>query len=401
MKKILTKVFPICLVVCIILSSSMLPVFAVDIRVGVLLPLTGRLAELGGETAYQSFQMAAEGINATGGIRGQRLEMIFEDTAGKREVGLTAMDKLINQDNVLIITGGFSSTLTMAATSVAQDQEVPFLVSIASADRITEADREYIFRLSVPISEQSNALGSFLKGVTAVKSAAIIHENTVFGELLSKKFRKNCESWGFRVVANESYDQGVNDLTPLLSKVKPKYPDLFYLISQPRDSALLMQQAKGLDLNPKIFMGVPSGVAVREFRELAGDAASYVFSPTIWDPSVPYSGAMEYDRMYSTKYERPPDYHGAQAYASMQVIAHALTEAESLTPKDVRDALAKTNLETVLGPVKFVSYGQKTQQNRLPTYLVQWLDDGLRTVWPKKLATGSYVYPVPYWNERY
>ena len=105
--------------------------------------------------------------------------------------------------------------------------------------------------------------------------------------------------------------------------------------------------------------------------------------------------------MYSLKHEMPPDYHGAQAYASIQVIAHALLKAKSLTPKDVRDALAATNLETVLGPVRFVSYGRKTQQNRLPTYLVQWLDDGLRTVWPKKVASEIYVYPIPPWNERY
>ena len=401
MKTMLLKVFLICLTACILSPAGSLSVYAEDIPVGVLLPLSGRLAELGGETAFRSFQMAAEGINASGGINGQRLELIFEDTTGERDVGLSATEKLITEDKVLVITGGFSSTVTLAATSVAQDLEVPFLVSTASADRITEADREYVFRLNVPVSEQSNALGSFLKRVTAVKTAAIIHENTVYGEFLSKKFRKRCESWGLRVVVKEGYNLGINDLTPILSKVKPKYPDLIYMISQIRDSALLMQQAKELDLNAKMFIGIPSGVAAPEFRELAGDAASYVFSPMIWTPSVPYAGAKEYHNMYSIKHEMPPDYHGAQAYASMQVIAHALMEAKSLTPKDVRDALAATNLETVLGPVKFVRYGRKTQQNRLPTYLVQWLDDGLRTVWPKKVASEIHVYPIPPWNERY
>jgi branched-chain amino acid transport system substrate-binding protein len=105
--------------------------------------------------------------------------------------------------------------------------------------------------------------------------------------------------------------------------------------------------------------------------------------------------------MYSIKHEEPPDYHGAQAFASMQVIVHALKEAKSYTPIDVRDALSETSMMTILGPVKFVSYGRKTQQNRPLTYLVQWLDDGLRTVWPKKVATESYVYPIPPWDERY
>ncbi len=399
--KILVKVFLICLTIGLLSSSTSIPVYAENIRVGILLPLTGRLAELGGETAYRSYQLAADGINAAGGILGERLELIFEDTIGDRNVGLSAMEKLISQDKVIIVAGGFSSTVTFAATAVAQDLEVPFLVSTASADRITEADREYVFRLNAPVSEQSNALASFLKRVTAVKTVAIIYENTVFGEFRSKKFRRRCERWGLRVIVKESYDAGVNDLIPLLSKVKPKYPDLIHMITQTRDSALLMQQAKELDLNPKMFMGISSGVALREFREQAGEASDFVYSPTIWTPSVPYPGAKEYHNTFSIKYETPPDYHGAQAYATMQVIARALKGAKSLTPKDVRNALAETNLMTIMGPVKFVSYGRKTQQNRPPTYLVQWLNDGLRPVWPKTVATESYVYPIPAWNERF
>jgi len=399
--KILVKVFLLCLTVGLLTLSIGIPAYAENIRVGVLLPLSGRLAELGGETAYRSYQMAADEINEAGGIHGERLEIIFEDTTGVREIGLSAVEKLITQDKVIIVTGGFSSTVTLAVTEEAHDLEVPFLVSTASADRITEEDREYVFRLNAPVSEHDNTLESFLKKVAAVKTVAIIHENSIFGEFRSRKFRRRCENWGLRVIVKESYDAGINDLKPILSKVKPKYPDLIHMITQTRDGALLMQQAKELDLNPKMFMGVPSGVALLEFRELAGEAGSFVYSPTIWTPSVPYPGAKEFHNMYSIKYETPPDYHGAQAYASMQVIARALKEAKSLTPKDVRNALAETNLMTVLGPVKFVSYGRKTQQNRPLTYLLQWLDDGLRTVWPKKVATGSHVYPTPAWNERY
>jgi branched-chain amino acid transport system substrate-binding protein len=405
MGRILVKkrviVFLILFMVGLFISLTGIPAFAENIRVGILLPLTGRLAELGGETAYRSFQMAADGINAAGGIHGDRLELIFGDTTGVREVGLSVLEKLITQDNVIIVAGGFSSTVTLAATDMAQDLKVPFLVSTASADRITEADREYVFRLNAPVSEQAKALGSFLRKVTSVKTVAIIHENTIFGEFRSKKFRMKCEGWGLRVILKEGYDAGVNDLTPLLSKVKPKYPDLIYMIAQTREGALLMQQAKELDLNPKMFMGIPSGVTLGEFREQAGETASFVYSPTIWDPSVPYPGAKEYHNMYSIKHEEPPDYHGAQAFASMQVIVHALKEAKSYTPIDVRDALSETSMMTILGPVKFVSYGRKTQQNRPLTYLVQWLDDGLRTVWPKKVATESYVYPIPPWDERY
>jgi branched-chain amino acid transport system substrate-binding protein len=77
-----------------------------------------------------------------------------------------------------------------------------------------------------------------------------------------------------------------------------------------------------------------------------------------------------------------------------------LKRAKSITPKDVRDALATTDMMTAFGPVKFVSYDKKTQQNKLPTFMVQWQKGELETVWPKGVAKKKYVFPVPKWNER-
>lgn len=404
MKKLPVKRLVRACMVCLmagLLSHAHIPVHAQGIRVGVLLPLTGRLSELGGETAYRAFQMAAEDINAAGGIHGEKIEILFEDTIGDRQIGLSAVEKLITQDNVVLLTGGFSSTVTWATSAFAQKREIPFLVSTASADRITEADREYVFRLNTPVSEQPNALASFLKRVTSVKTVAILHEQTILGESYSRKFRQICETWGLSVVMKEDYDVGAYDFRALLTEVKAKYPDLVYMISQTQDGALIMQQAREVDLNPKLFVGDPSGFGLHEFREQALETSTYVYAPVIWAPSLPYPDAKEFHNRFIIKYENPPDYHGAQAYAAMQIIARVLREAKSFTPEDIRDALAEIDMMTLLGPVKFVSYDRKTQQNRLPTYLVQWLDGGLRTVWPKQVATESYVYPTPTWDERF
>ena len=82
----------------------------------------------------------------------------------------------------------------------------------------------------------------------------------------------------------------------------------------------------------------------------------------------------------------------------MQVIADAFKRAKSFTPKDVRQALAETDMETVFGPVRFVTDGKMKQQNSVPTFLGQWQGGILVTVWPPAYATGSYVYPVPRWS---
>jgi branched-chain amino acid transport system substrate-binding protein len=370
------------------------------IKLGIVLPLTGKLAKFG-EIENQSFLMALDEINSAGGVNGKKIELIIEDTTGKPDVGRSAIEKLITQDKVVVIGGGYSSSVTWATIAVAQQQKVPFLVNTGSADKITEQGWEYIFRLNPAVSEYPGAFASFVKEVGKdVKTVAILHENSLFGQKGSKSFSKQCEALGFKVVLKEGYEAGAVDFKPLLVKVKSKNPDLIYMISYIMDASLLMRQSKELNLNPKLFVGGAAGFTLPEFKESAGAASEFVYSATLWTPSVPYPGAQEYFDKFVAKYNKPTEYHGAEAYAAMYVIADALKRAKELTPDGVRESLAATDMKTVFGPVKFVSYDKKTQQNKLPTFLVQWLDGKLETVWPKDVATKPYVYPVPNWNKR-
>ena len=109
-----------------------------------------------------------------------------------------------------------------------------------------------------------------------------------------------------------------------------------------------------------------------EFAQNAGKAAQDIFSATLWYQTLPYPGAKEYYDKFVKRYSMDTEYHGAEAYASAYVIADTLKRTKALTPADVRESLSKTDLMTVFGPVKFVAYEKMTNQNKLPTYLVQW-----------------------------
>lgn len=370
------------------------------IKVGIILPLTGSLAKFG-EIEQQSFIMAADEINAAGGVNGKKIELVVEDDTGKPDVGRSAIEKLITQDKVVVIGGGYSSSVTAAAVAVAQQQQVPFLVNTGSADEITEHGWEYIFRLNPPAGEYPAALASFLKETARdVKTVAILHENSLFGQSSSKEFVEKCQGMGLEVVMKEGYEAGAVDFKPLLVNVKAKNPDLIYMVSYVMDAALLMRQAKELNLNPKIFAGGGAGFTLPEFEKNAGKASELVYSATLWVPTVPYPGAQEYYDKYLAKHKTETEYHGAEAYAAMYVIADALKRTKALTPNDVREALTQTDMMTAFGPVKFISYGKMTQQNKLPTFLVQWLDGKLETVWPKEVSTKAFVYPTPNWSKR-
>ena len=373
------------------------------IKVGVLLPLTGAQAKFG-EIEKRSYEMAAEEINAKGGVNGKKIELLFEDDTGKPDVGRSGVEKLISREKVSVITGGYSSSVTAAATPVAQQFKVPFVVCTGSADDITEKGYDYVFRINPAASEYPASVETFLKEVAKdVKTVALLYENSSFGQSSSKSFEEDAKRLGLKILVKEGYQAGAIDFKPILTKVKAANPDMIYMVSYVMDASLLMRQSKELRINPKMFVGGGAGFTLPEFAKSAGDASDGVFSATLWIETLPFPGAKEYFDKYKKKYGDETEYHGAEAYAAMQVVADALRRAKASSvpdPKAVRDALAATDMKTVFGPVKFISYGKKTQQNKLDTYLVQWQKGELEAVWPKSVATKKYIYPTPPWDKR-
>jgi len=370
------------------------------IKVGVLLPLTGSQAKFG-EIEKRSYEMAAEEINAKGGVNGKKIELLFEDDTGKPDVGRSGVEKLISREKVPVITGGYSSSVTAAAAPVAQQFKVPFVICTGSADDVTEKGYDYVFRVNPPASEYPNAVKSFLHEVGKdVKTIALLYENSAFGQSSSKSFEADAVALGLKIVVKEGYQAGAIDFKPILTKVKAANPDMIYMVSYVMDASLLMRQSKELRINPKMFVGGGAGFTLPEFAKSAGDASDGVYSATLWVDTLPFPGAKEYASNFRKKYGSETEYHGAEAYAAMYVVADALKRAKSITPRDVRDALVKTDLKTAFGPVKFISYGKKTQQNKLDTYLVQWQKGNLEAVWPKSVATKKYIYPTPHWDKR-
>jgi branched-chain amino acid transport system substrate-binding protein len=363
------------------------------IKVGIILPITGDKAKFG-EIEKKSFEMALEEINAAGGIKGKKLEFLFEDDTGRPDVARSAAEKLITKDKVVMLGGGYGSSETFAIAGVAQQSKVPFLVNTGSDDKITQSGWDYVFRLNPPVSDYPEGLESFLTEVVKPKTAAILYENTNFGSSGSKEFTKTCERLGIKVLVSEGYEAGGVDFKPILMKVKQARPNLIYMISYIMDASLLMRQSMELRVTPNVFVGGAAGFTLPEFRKNAAKASEGVYSATLWYQTLPYPGAKEYYDNYMKKFNAETEYHGAEAYAAAFVIADVLKRTPAYTSKDVREALATTDMKTVFGPVKFLAYGKFTNQNKLPTYLVQWIDGKLELVWPKEVASKPYLYPV-------
>jgi branched-chain amino acid transport system substrate-binding protein len=363
------------------------------VKVGVVLPLTGPEAKFG-EIEKKSFDMALAEINAAGGINGKKLELVMEDDTGRPEVGRSVVEKLITKDKVVMIGGGYSSSVTYAVAGVCQQNKMPFLINTGSADKITASGWDYIFRLNPPVSHYADSVTTLLAQRIKPKTVAILHENSLFGTKGAQSFAKICKKAGYKVLLKEGYEHGGIDFKPVLIRIKQLNPDIVYMVSYIMDASLLMKQAKELKLTPKMFVGGAAGFTLPEFAQNAGVASEDVISATLWHQVLPFPGAMDYYNKFVAKYKKPTEYHGAEAYSACYVIADVLKRAKSFNNADIKQALSETNMMTVFGPVKFTTWGNMKNQNKAASYVVQWINGKLELVWPTDHATKPFQYPV-------
>ena len=367
--------------------------------VGVPLPLTGAEAKFG-EMEKQAYEMAAAEINAKGGVKGSKLVLDIQDSGGKPETATAIVEKFITIDKYPIVVGEYTSQCSYAVAGVAEKYKVPYLVVTGAADKITQQGWKYVFRLNPPSSLYNQGLFGLWGQVGKPKTIALLYENTDFGTSTSKAMKDYCDANGIQVVLNEGYQAGAVDFKPILQKVKSLRPDVIYMVSYLMDASLLMRQSKELDINPQAFIGGAAGFTLPEFLQNAADASEDALSGTLWTPQVKYPGAKAFFDNFKAKYSKDPDYHGAEAYAATYVLADVLKRARSWTPDDLRAALSDTNMMTAFGPVKFISWGQFTNQNRMETLVLQVQNKKFETVYPPDAASAKAIYPVPRWRDR-
>ncbi len=364
------------------------------------LPLTGKQAKFG-EIMKRSYELAAEEINAKGGIKGEKLVLSFEDSSGKPEVARSIVEKLIDVKKQPIIVGEYTSACAKAVAAVAEERKTPYLIVASADDDITQQHYKYVFRQNQVNAHYADALVSFLKDVVKPKTMAILYESSAFGTSGANAMEQDAQNkLGAKVVLKEKFETGAIDFRPLLSKVKEAQPDVVYTVSYANEAQLLMKQAKELRVDARLYAGGAAGFAIPEFINGAKDAAEYVISATLWTPQVKYPGAKEYAEKYKAKYGDYPSYHGASAYSAMYTMKDALERAKKWDQNSIRDALKTTGIMTAFGPVKFEDKEQYQNQNFIPTLAIQVIKGEFATIWPKNLASAPYVYPVPSWRER-
>lgn len=364
------------------------------IVIGVPLPLSGKQME-DGQMMKDSFEMARNFINENGGINGRPLHLVYADDQGKESIGEKTIKNLVNNAKVVMLVGGHTSAPTYAMAKTANTLGVPFLVCTASADRITQKRWKNIYRLSPPISEYTKGLEDFWMKNLKPKSMSIIYENSMFGINGATHMMGFCQENGIAMRSTVGYDSKRTDpayFRSILALQMDDPPDLIYMVSRLDDGAALVKAIREVKIDV-LLCGGAGGFTSREFIKRAGKAANQLLTATLWSHQLPYPGAKKYYDRFLQVYSYSSDYHGAEAYSALLVVADALKRAESLSPESIRAALDKTYMMTPFGPVKFYSYEDFERQNTVRTLVLQIINDRFEVIWPLDIATAGFVSP--------
>ena len=372
--------------------------------VGIPLAITGIHAKFG-EQHHNGYKLALEEILADGGIRkgafkGKKLEFQFEDEEGKPDKAKAVTEKLITRDNVPMIMGGYSSSEVFAIAGTTAQYNMPFLSPSGAADDITQKGWKNVFRLNQPASEYCSGLQDFMLKNVKPSSMVILFENTLFGTSTAKAMKEWCEENKIKVMMFEPYEAGAPDFKPLLTRVKMANADVIFMVSYIMDAVLLTRQTAELDIDSKLFCGGAAGFALPEFTKGVGKLGEGVMTAVLWSNDVKYPGAQKFFDTFSKKFNLAPTYHGAEAYSAAYVCRDVLERTKSLSKEDLIKALSETDMVTIFGPVKFVNYKKFTNQNKVPSLVVQVIKGKHETIWPPEAASTKFVYPQPRWKDK-
>lgn len=364
------------------------------IKVGILLPLTGDLADKGTE-CRNAIIMAVDEINAAGGIQslnGARLELVEADSQGHPSVGAREVERLIEEQKVSVVIGTYQSSVTKVATQFAERLETPFIVCISLADVITERGFRYTFRIQPKAKFYARDQVRFLADLEKltgrkIKRVALIHENTDFGTATSWGQKQALEDAGIRVVAEASYTaQGVADLSREVAKVLAARPDAILEVTYLNDSILIRRAlAKAGSRVP--LLDTAGGTVSPDYIKQLGRLADGTFTSAEFSKHV--KGGRELNDRFHARFGSDITGDSAYAYQSVRVLKDALERAASADRKKLREALAATDMpkgpDMVL-PMERLRFNAEGQNEDVRLFISQIQDGELVPVWPREYA---------------
>ena len=319
------------------------------ITLGSVLPLTGNIAEYG-KRCKAGAEYAVSEINASGGINGKQIEIIYEDDAGDPKNGVNAIQKLISVNHVKIVIGAVASSVSLAIEPIATKNNVILFSPASSSPKLTGIS-PYFFRDWPSDVYEATVLAEFVHNELKLSRVAILYVNNEYGIGLKDEFKRRFLQLGGQVAVIDSYEQNATDLRAQLTKIKDSNPEAIYLAGYHRDMAVATRQIRELGIPAQILADADYGV--EELLQIAGSSAEgAIYSIPEYDPKKS-EPAKRFSQGFRSRYRTEPSIFEANAYDCVQIIAKAIATVGTDTTK-ISDFIAGIrNYQGASGDISF------------------------------------------------
>lgn len=291
---------------------------AEEIKIGVILPLTGGLANFG-ETVLNGIQLAVDEFEEK--LAPRSILLVTEDSQGEPSKAVSAFNRLHHVEGVEFIIGDLTSSATLAMAPLALKDQVLLISPTASNPALSQAG-PYFYRVWPSDDFDGKIAASYATHDLELSTAAIVYVNNDYGLGLKSVFEATFESLGGEVLLTEAYQDKETDFRSILTKIKETSAQLVYLPGHPQENGTFLRQAKEIGVTAVIFSNVAA--EDREFLEAAGDAAAGLyFTAPSFDIKSEREDIRGFVNVFSTRFGYSPDVHAVKGHDAVSVLLAA------------------------------------------------------------------------------
>ena len=348
----------LCFAMLLTLMAS--PAFAETIKIGLMAPLTGPWASEGRDME-RIVQLLASGINNSGGINGNTIEILVEDDGGTPRTATQAATKLTTLNPVAVI-GTYGSAVTEASQNIYDEAGVVQIATGSTSIRLTEKNLDKFFRTCPRDDQQGQSAVKVLQDM-GLKKIAILHDNTSYSKGLADEIKDGLEKSGkdVKIVFFDALRPGEHDYSTILTKLKGIDPDGIMFTGYYPEAAMLLRQMQGMKWSVPMVGGDATNNS--DLVKIAGDAATgyYFLSPPLPSDIDPEGSKVFLDAYHKAYGAYPNSVWAIAAGDAFKVLVEAIkagnTTSESIAKylhNDLKDFVGLS------GVINFNAKGDRT-----------------------------------------
>lgn len=336
----------------VLASTALAQAPTAPIIIGASTPLTGGVAHFG-QHARWGAELAIAEANAKGGVLGRKIEIDFQDNRCNPAEAVKSVTQMLSEKKYAAIFDGLCSSAALAIMPLVERAGVPFIVANASATSIAEKSgvggNKWTFKVNPTDASMLDALVGWLDKDGKAGNIAFLGEDTDYGRAGSSGLEAALKKHKQKLVMADYFQKGTADFTPVLTKIKAKKPALLAIYTIDADFQNTLRQwyslGGGIPLTGRVLVDqVPKEIMASGFLDGTTSVQPY-------DPSVDTPANKAFVEAFTKKYNAAPMLISFESYETINILIDAIRRSGNASPAAIRDALATTKYQSMLGTV--------------------------------------------------